>query len=183
MIISHYNINSIRNKFSEMRQLLDANLIDILGLSETKIDDSFPLNQFSIANYKLYRQDRNSRGGGIMIYVRDSIPHRIIKEYSGEIDCIDYITLEITTQRGKWVLTYIYCPPKVSDTSFTNFMSILCENFVSKNSLSLYFGDLNQNLLKDNALSCICDIHGLSNLIESPTCFKADNPTLLDVFF
>ena len=79
-------------------------------------------------------------------------------------------------------MAYIYCPPSVKDICFTNFMNYLCENIISKNSLSLFFGDLNHNLFNDNALSCICDIHGLTNLIKEPTCFKAEKPTLLDVF-
>ena len=164
-----------------MRYYLELISFDIVGISETKLDDTFPVNQFSIDNYKLYRQDRNSKGGGVMMFVKDTIPHRIIKDLSGVIDNIDYISLEVTTQRGKWILTYIYCPPSVKDNCFTNFMSSLCENIISKNALTLFFGDLNYNLLNNNALSCICDIHGLTNLIKDPTCFKAENPTLLDV--
>ena len=94
MLISHYNVNSIRHKFHEMRHILNKNSFDIFGISETKLDDSFPLNQFSIDNYKLYRQDRNSKGGGVMVYVKDTIPHRIIKEFSGVVDTIDFLTLE-----------------------------------------------------------------------------------------
>lgn len=182
MLIGHYNINSIRNIFFEMRHIFDLCSLDIVGISETKIDDSFPLSQFCIENYKLYRQDRNSRGGGIMMYVKDTIPHRVLKEHSGEKYSIDFITLEVTTQRGKWNLTYIYCPPSVDDKHVTDFMNYLCEHFISKHILSLFFGDINQNLLKDCSLSCICDIHGLTNLIKEPTCFKAETPTLLDVF-
>ena len=182
MIISHYNINSIRHKFIEMRNILDLQLCDILGISETKLDNSFPLSQFCVENYKLYRQDRNSRGGGIMIYVKDTIPHRIIKEHSGEKNLIDFITIELTTQRGKWNLTYIYCPPRVPNNLLKDFMHSLSDYFVSRNTLCLFFGDLNQNFLSENALTCVCDVHGLKNIVKEPTCFKAINPTLLDVF-
>ena len=48
--------------------------------------------------------------------------------------------------------------------------------------MSLFFGDINQDLLKDCSLSGICDLHGLTNLIKEPTCFKSENSTLLDVF-
>ena len=182
MIISHYNINSIRNKFYEMKIILELQLCDILGVAETKLDKSFPMKQFCIDNYKLYRQDRNSRGGGVMLYIKDTIPNRIIKEFSGERNSIDYITIELTTQRGKWNLTYIYCPPRVPDSVLSEFMFSLSEYFVSRNTLCLFFGDLNQNFMNENALTCVCDVHGLSNIIAEPTCFKAQNPTLLDVF-
>ena len=98
MIISHYNINSIRNKFVEISPLLADLDIDILVIAETKIDQSFPSAQFSVQNYKLYRQDRDDRGGGIMVYINDSVPHRLVKEYTGVYMGIDYMTIEISCQ-------------------------------------------------------------------------------------
>ena len=83
------------NKFLEMRNIFEICSPDILGISESKLDDSFPLAQFRIENYKLYRQDRDSDGGGVMIYVKDSLPHRVIKEYTGVKYSIDFITIEI----------------------------------------------------------------------------------------
>ena len=41
LIIGHLNINSVRNKFSSLQQTVFSKT-DILLLSETKIDDSFP---------------------------------------------------------------------------------------------------------------------------------------------
>ena len=81
LIISHYNVNSIRHKFCEILPLITEFQVDILAIAESKLDDSFPLQQFNISNYKLHRQDRDSRGGGIMIYINDCIPHRLLKDY------------------------------------------------------------------------------------------------------
>ena len=55
MIISHYNINSISNKFVEIYPFLTDFDIDIFGISETKIDQSFHLAQFATQNYMLYK--------------------------------------------------------------------------------------------------------------------------------
>ena len=38
IIVSHLNINSIRNKFDALSFIIDTN-IDILLISETKLDD------------------------------------------------------------------------------------------------------------------------------------------------
>ena len=46
-----------------------------------------------------------------MIYVNDSIPHRLLKEHSGEFEGIDFLTLEMTVKSYKWILVYIYRPP------------------------------------------------------------------------
>ena len=47
IVIAHININSIRNKFEVLLNGVRGN-VDILIISETKIDDSFPLTQFLI---------------------------------------------------------------------------------------------------------------------------------------
>ena len=49
--IGHLNINSIRNKFSELFNMLEQN-IDIMMISETKLDKSFPSRQFFLNGYK-----------------------------------------------------------------------------------------------------------------------------------
>ena len=69
LIVSHYNVNSIRNKIYEIMPLLHEHLVDILAIAETKIDHSFPHDQFHMPNYKLYRQDRNCHGGGGSCYI------------------------------------------------------------------------------------------------------------------
>ena len=54
--------------------------IDILVITETKTDSTFPLNQFAIQGYsKPYRFDRNRNGGGFFVYVREDIPSKGIK--------------------------------------------------------------------------------------------------------
>ena len=160
LIIGHYNLNSVRHKFNEMRLILDNGLCDILGISETKIDDSFPLSQFSVPNYRVYRQDRDNKGGGVMLYIKENIPHRILKDFTGCQERIDYITLEISTKRGKWALVYMYKPPSVSDTTLSSHMCGLFDQLISSHILLLFFGDMNKNLLLlDNSLNDLCDLY------------------------
>ena len=59
---------------------LVTNEIDVLLLSETKKDETFPLEQFLISGFaKPLRLDRNSRVCGIMLFIRDNIPLRLLK--------------------------------------------------------------------------------------------------------
>ena len=45
--------------------------MDVLTIQETKIDGSVPTADLLINGYsEPYRLDRNSRGGGVLIYVR-----------------------------------------------------------------------------------------------------------------
>ena len=73
--------------------------IDILIVSETKIDDSFPLSQFCIHGYnKPIRLDRNSHGGGLLILIRENIPCKQL--FVPKVD-IEAIFFEINMKRNK----------------------------------------------------------------------------------
>ena len=76
LVVAHLNINSLRLKFDSLVQKITGN-VNILMISETKLDNSFPEGQFLIEGYsKPYRIDRNCHGGGIMLYVRADIPSK-----------------------------------------------------------------------------------------------------------
>ena len=78
LIFAHLNINSIRNKFELLSEQIKDN-VNILMISETKIDDSFPVGQFLIEGvFTPYRLDLDSKGEGILLYVREDIPSNLI---------------------------------------------------------------------------------------------------------
>ena len=56
-IIGHLNINSLRNKFVLVENIIKA--FDIFLISESRLDCTFPLNQFHIAGFKQFRRDQN----------------------------------------------------------------------------------------------------------------------------
>ena len=85
LIIGHLNVNSLRNKFEMLRETVKDKL-DILLISETKVDLSFPSSQLAINGFiSPLRLDRNSSGGGIMLFVREEIPSKISREYQPNI--------------------------------------------------------------------------------------------------
>ena len=78
IIVSHLNIKSIRNKSDALSFIIDTN-IDILLISETKLDNSFSSTQFRLKGFCTpYKVDRNSEGGGFLLYFREIIPSRFL---------------------------------------------------------------------------------------------------------
>ena len=96
------NSSSIRNKFEFLEKDLASN-IDLLMISETKIDNSFPKGQFLIKGFcEPFRIDRNIRGGGILFYVREDIP---VKLLSVEPLPTEFFVVKINLRKRKWLTT------------------------------------------------------------------------------
>ena len=67
--MDHLNINSIRNKFDIMKAML-MHGIDFFMVTETQLDDSFPVLQFNVEGFSTpFRLGRNKNGGGIILYI------------------------------------------------------------------------------------------------------------------
>ena len=70
IIFSDLNINSIRNKFENLKEIV-SNHVDILVVAETKIDKSFSTAQFIMEEFhKPLRLDICDKSGGLLVYVR-----------------------------------------------------------------------------------------------------------------
>ena len=89
----------MRNKFSSIVELVKDN-IDALLISETKINSSFPSEQFAIDNYEIFRRDRNCFGGGLMFYVNENISCRELSPEQNDSN-FEIIFLEIALRNRK----------------------------------------------------------------------------------
>ena len=76
--IAHLNIDSLRNKFDGLISQTTGS-INILMISKTKLDESIPIGQFVIESFGLlYRVDWNGNSGGIMLFVREDVPSKLL---------------------------------------------------------------------------------------------------------
>ena len=54
-----------------------SNNVDVLLMSESKIDNTFPVSQFCVPRYSVtFRLDRTGKKRGIMLYIKEHIPCR-----------------------------------------------------------------------------------------------------------
>ena len=112
IIVGQLNMNSIRNKFDALCSIFQQK-IDILLVSETKIDDTFPLAQFCVEGYSTpYRLDRTSKGGGWLLYVRDDIPSKQIKSKFIENEAFELFFVESNLRKKKRLFCCSYNPKK-----------------------------------------------------------------------
>ena len=78
LVVANLNINSIRNEFEALMQNVSGG-VDLLTISETKIDERFPKSQFLIKCFSdPFRIDRNSHRGVILLYVKENILIKLV---------------------------------------------------------------------------------------------------------
>ena len=109
-LIGYLNINSLRNKIVNLREMIFELLLDYLVLSETKIDQSFPTAQFHIKGYEVRaRRDRDKHEGGLMEFVKNGFFSKRLKEY--ETKQSKSICSAFTIANKKWICLNIYRAP------------------------------------------------------------------------
>ena len=101
IILGHLNINCIRNTFSSFKDLV-LKETDICLLSETKTDDSFPNSQFCAEGYRMFRKDRNKNGDGLILYINEGIPGKLINSYDFK-EGSEIVVFEFSISSKKWL--------------------------------------------------------------------------------
>ena len=165
VILGHLNMNSLRNKFVSISELIKGK-VDIFLINKTKLDDSFPSNKFAMSGYKFIRKDRNKFRGGIAFYITES---RAIKiENLSDIEILD---IEITIRKNIVLVGGIYKSPNLSETDFTANLETIISKLSNKSEKLILKGDFNVTTCNP-ILSQFLDTFALSPLNMDPTCLK-----------
>ena len=121
-MIGSLNINSLRNKIIDLREVLKHISFDYFVLSETKLENSFPCAQFQISNYEIRaRRDRDKYGGGLTEFVKKGLICKRLKTL--ETVNSECICSELTISDKKWVCFSVYAPllKKIWNCSLKNY--------------------------------------------------------------
>ena len=81
VIIRNLNINYLPNKFDHLREIV-LKYVDVLVIMETKLDDTFLPSQFLVTGFSVpFRLDQNRNVDGIMIFIHNDIPSRLLTKH------------------------------------------------------------------------------------------------------
>ena len=179
MIVGYLNINSVRNKFDALREIVSQNL-DILMIAETKIDASFPTGQFALEGFATpFRLDRNANGDGLLVYVRSDIPAHRLNSFNLS-DGIECISLEINLRKKKWVLFSVYRPPNQSQDYLLENLGRALDHHSENYENFMFIGDFNMTETEEQ-LKNFLDLYSLKNLVHEPTCYKSQTAKCIDL--
>ena len=107
-IIDHLNLNSFKSKCAFVEDIIK--LFDVLLVSESKLDHTFPNDQFRINNgYKIFRLNRNRFVGGLILYINENVPCKPLQGHV-HLPSFEVIAIEFYQNYQKWLLLGLYNP-------------------------------------------------------------------------
>ena len=112
--IGHLNINGLVNKLCEVQHLLYLVKFDLLGITETHLNSSVSDDWIRISGYNFARKDRDSRGGGVLIYFKEDLT--VYPAHAWDRPNIEASWLNITMRSQSFLVGCVYRSP--NDSSF-----------------------------------------------------------------
>ena len=143
---------------------------------KTKLDDSFPENQFIIEGYtKPYRLDCNS--GGVLIYIRKDIPSKQLKKHNFSKN-IETVFIEINLKKCKILFAGTYHSKHAvygtTDVDFFEQMGFALDIYSNYDKF-LLVGDFNVQV-GESSIDDFLYEYGAKSLVKDFTCFKKYQP-------
>ena len=179
-IVTKMNANSTRNKFEFLSAQRKGN-IDILMVSETKIDNSFQVGNFVTDEFSTpYRLDHDNNGGGITLYVREDIPSKLVA--TDEKNQIESFYVELNLRNEKSIINCSYNSNKTIICNHLDALSTYLNLHSTKYEKIVILGDFNVGT-DEQHIKAFCDNYNLTSLIkQQSTCYKyPNNPTCIDL--
>lgn len=180
----HLNAQSLQNK-KESVDLLLNNLnhrFDFLAFTETWSIDNRDNIQFT--NYSCASICReNKRGGGVSIYVHESVKYNIVEEYT--VISTHFESVMVKCQ--SLLVAALYRPPSGAMTNFLDFIYEMLEYCEKSGARAIITGDFNIDMLssscnKQNFLDQMLSF-GYENTIYVATRITQLTETALDLCF
>jgi exonuclease III len=179
IVISYLNVNSIRNKLDDVRNLILDN-VDILCISESKLDSSFPIGQFSVPGFKQpVRLDVSDKSGGLLLFCRDYLPFRQLHcpVLNEDIQCI---VSDLNLRKQKWLILSIYRNPKQNIRYFLDEITNVLDYYSSSYENIIIMGDFNEEITQSHMNNFLSQF-SLYSLIKKPTCYKSSDGRCIDL--
>ena len=150
----------------------------MLGLAETKVDDSVSDASISIPGFELFRRDRTRHGGGVALYVRSSLCPFLECSHS------DLEALVVKLRKPNIYFTVVYLPPSC-DAATRNSMRKFISNFASLRNIVV--GDFNIDAMSNSETSSafidLLQTSGFVQLITEFTRVTNRSSSCIDLLF
>ena len=167
--IALWNTRSLVSSINFFQSLVYSRSYDIICITETWLHKNITDSEILPSDYVIHRRDRESRGGGVLVAVKDTIQSKAVS-ISRTIEMIS-IQLDIVP---KLVVSCVYLPPNCSTEAQEEVLSCFNSLFPTINGKDLILlGDFNLPDINWSTLSPtspfsnqICDFVNTANLVQ-----------------
>ena len=121
--IVHYNINSITadNRLEQLSDICNTLNLAVLVITESKLDETIPINLLTIPGYhEPVRRDRNRNGGGVLIYIAEYLVFQQITNLQSPL--YEHIWVDVKYKNVTFSINALYRPPIETAESHTLFL-------------------------------------------------------------
>ena len=180
------NITSIPGHIEELRIYVNSDCIDILAVNETRLDDTISSGEVTVPGYALERNDRNTDGGGVALYIRNTINYERL--FDLECESLEWIGIKVIKPKAKsFIVSTWYRPPRSNVDTMKDF-KLLVQRIESLGLEVNILGDLNCNVAAcpleshtKNLLE-ICNLYQYHQLINEHTRITEKSAATIDLF-
>ncbi|PFX22533.1 hypothetical protein AWC38_SpisGene12938 [Stylophora pistillata] len=147
MELVHQNIRGLLNKLDEIRYIINTlkSGIQLISFTETWLNSSVLDEEVNIPGYTVFRKDRGSKGGGVIVYAGDDLS--VNRRSDLERPDVEGLWLEIPLPKCRsFHFGTFYRPPSSSKHTNPNFMSVFSDAIESlsvEDKEVLVLGDFN----------------------------------------
>ena len=177
--IVHNNVCSILPKVDIVfNELSDY---DFIGITESHLDSKVTNEQIEFDGFQMpIRLDRNRHGGGVALYIRNSLHYKSRSDLLNPN--IEIIFVEIQNVNNKFLLSLIYRPPN-SKADFLEQLAACLEKALDTEMPIFLMGDFNIDMLAEgnNTFRQLLHNFSLTNIINQSTNFTTSRGTCIDL--
>lgn len=182
--LAHVNAHSLLAGFTNFKYSLINNSYDVFLITESWLDSRVKSEFIGIDGYVLVREDRETRGGGVCMYIRNNISFEVVQP--GQYNSFEHLWIKFNISKKRYCLGVVYRPPDANVNDFLNSFEEVIFNVFPICDEVICMGDINIDLL-DTESGSTKKLHNLFNdfnlhqLIKEPTRLSLQRLSLLDV--
>ena len=133
------NIRSIRNKLIEFHSMVAIRNPDIICLVETWLSPEIKNNIFKLPKYTIFRRDRKTKGGGILLALKAPWIGTLIENYGDE----EMITVDLQYKNKKLLRVIGIYNPSFNNITYMKKLFSALHSILLNESNILLMGDFN----------------------------------------
>ena len=190
LTIFTFNARSLLPKLDELRAVCSNHSYDIIGVTETWLSPDILDHELYLPGYSIMRRDRSHHGGGVAIYISNSLPFNTLQTLNSQIELL---FVELNINHHPFAVEVFYRPPDANDDCLLNLYNCIRSMSWSNRSKLILCDDFNIDVSSapsltsspspNNLLSQLSSDFCLSQIVSEPTRITNSTASTIDLVF